>query len=220
MAKWIYVTSDTKLPLRRNSGEPSPFEEYPDGFDPNSGFPVDYEFMFLPVITDYTEPSFNKVHEYLRRYETEGVDGTYEGHYVEPNWVQEWEVVPRTLDEAKNVKLGQLNSDYQARLDQGFVDGSFIYELSEDFLRFVSDRFYWREKALAQGTITNGYKIAFTDQNGLFRDFTANALQAFYASYGKAYIDIYDLWVTNRNSIATANSLGGLDAIAWDFNAV
>ena len=221
MSLWIHVQKADKLPIKRGSSS-TPFEEFASDPNPNYQHP-DYEF--LPVITDYTEPAYNPVQQFLRKFTTVGVDGTYEGHHVAPNWRQEWEIVTRTLAQAKAAQLDRLQDDYQTRLEQGYLDSraggsNKLFTLDEISFGALDHKHGWFVQAQADGVIPAGRKASVFAADSTRVQFNNLAqFRGFYDNYGLTWDNINEHYYEKGDAIANANSIGQVVAVTWNFNA-
>lgn len=212
MKEWIHVITETKVPEIRTGN--SVFEFYDDAFDPNVGTPFgpDKETMFLPV-TRSAVPAINPVLERVELYKTAGHDG----HYVDPDWMVEYQVLPQILDESKRIQTERLASDRDVAIAGGYQVGPFSFPLTEHFFRLLADRLRWLEEAIAALEVQPNTQLTFSDLGDLEVSVGYDSLKNHFVLFGKTYLGIYEKEVAARKEIAEAATIQDVDAVSWTF---
>lgn len=217
MQEWAHVITATKVPKVRTGG--SIFEFYENGFDPNDGTPFgpDKETMFLPVVRN-DPPAINPVLEVVELIKTEGDGGQdWSGHYVDPSWIVEYQVVPQTLEESRRVKTEMLASDRDVAIAGGYVVGPFNFPLTEHFFRLLADRLRWLEDAIAALEVPSNTKLTFSDLGDKEVSVGYDSLKNHFVLFGKNYLGIYEKEVAARKDIAEATTIQDVAAVIWNF---
>lgn len=218
MVKWIHVVTATHLPTPRG-GSSSPYESYEDGFDPNVGTPFgsDKESMFLEVQSP-AQPTVNPILEQVSQVRTVGADGnSYHGEYLDPYWVQSWEISTQLIELSKELKIEQLEADRDLFVAVGYSVGSFSFPLTEHFFRLLADRLKWLEEAVSALEVPPNTKLTFSDLVDKEVSVGLDTLRTHFITFGKEYLGMYEKEVAARNSIQIATTPALVAAITWSF---
>ena len=228
---WIFVQSDTKLPLKR-PGQTTAYFTYADGFDPNAGSPFAPEYTFVPVV-DVPQPEYstcsqvNDVNPVLQKVTpvfTNGVDNTYRGEYVAAtgqypygSWETSWDVTTQDLSASKEAKLTCLQEDFDAAIAGGYAVGQFVFPFSNDFLNLLIARRDGLSAAIDNALLTNTDKVTFSDVNGKEVSVTLTQIGNNLASYFVAFRAINETEVAARNDISDATTISAVNSVTWTF---
>ena len=216
MAKYIHVTSDTKTPENRGTSG-TPFENH--ATNPNDGvtFGPTERTMFLPV-EEPAQPTVNEVLQKVEATYTPDVDGkNVRGVYVGADevWRFTWDVTDQELATARQIKQQQMDEEKAADIAAGYVVGSFVFPLEEEFFRTLGVRLDWLEKAIADGDIPAGSHLTFSDRQGKEVSVTASQLRTNYKAFGQSYMTVMEKEVRTKNAIETAATLAEVNAVTW-----
>jgi hypothetical protein len=223
--EWIHVITATKLPVPRGSNS-TPFEFYADGFDPNIDTPFgpEHESMFLPV-TRVAQPTVNNVLYKLVQYQTTGANGVdYPGHYIDPDWIVEWEQLDQDIAVSQKLKINELLADRDTNVADGFTVGPFQFPLTEHFFRLMADRLRWLEDAIAAvyqapdgHTVTSNDEITFSDLSGKQVSVGYDTLKQRFIEFGYEYLLMNEVVVNKTDAINAATTPAMVDAVSWSF---
>lgn len=224
--EWIHLITATKTPQNRGSNN-TPFENYPDGFDPNpgNGFGPGETHQFLPV-TRNAEPTIaNPVLQKAVKATTQSdqgvdIDGAYvtPGTYADGDWIVSYTVTDQDLDVSKTLKKEELSADKLTTLSAGYTIGQYNLAFTEEVFAALTSRKTFMSNALLEGDIIGTDTIVLQDANGRKVQLTNAQLQNHYSLYGLAFTDIDGIEIAAEEEIDDATTPAQVDTVTWNFD--
>lgn len=117
-----------------------------------------------------------------------------------------------SLDYKKQVKLKDLQSNYEQALNQGYVYNNWNFELNENTKQNISD---WTSFLVLEPNL-NEFKI--TDSSFMQRTMTKEQFTAFGVGFGSVYATLKSAFSNKRNAINNATNQSELDEVVITFN--
>ena len=131
------------------------------------------------------------------------------GEGIDYNFV----LTEKQLREAKSSKLSELQTNYQSKLDEGYIYNSFTFNLDENTKGNIGD---WISlNTISGGTITDYY---ITDSSNNQRQFTAQQFAEFGVGFGTVYATLKSTFSNKRNAINNSTTIEELDEVSITFN--